>query len=152
MGYNSFIHSTCYSVSPYNIGGRTAKEIVTWLNKRTGPPAEMLETVEEAKEFTEKEDVVVVGFFEDAESDKAKVYINAADTQDTIYFGIVTSKEVAESLDATMDSIVVFKKFDEGRVTFAKEFTAENIVTFVLGEQLPLVAKFSDEVRHMCIL
>jgi hypothetical protein len=39
-----------------------------------------------------------------------------------------------------LDSVVVFKKFDNGR---AKEFTTENIV---LGESLPLVAKFSDEV------
>lgn len=133
------------------VGGRTAKEIVTWLNKRTGPPADVLETAEDAKAFTEKDDVVVVGFFEDAESDEAKAYTNAADTQDNIYFGIVTSKEVAESLDAIMDSVVVFKKFDDGRATFDKEFTTENIVTFVLGEQLPLVAKFSDEV-HMCII
>ncbi len=128
------------------LAGRTAKDIVTWLKKRTGPSAEALETVEAAKAFTEKEDVVVIGFFEDESSDKATVYVNAADTQDTIFFGLVTSKEVAESLEATMDSIVVFKNFDEGRATFDGDFTAENIVTFVLGEQLPLVAKFSDEV------
>ena len=133
--------------------GRTAKDIVAWLKRRTGPPAEPLETAEEAKTFSEKDDVVVIGFFEDASSDKATAFTNAADTQDTIYFGIVTSKEVAESLDATMDSVVVFKKFDEGRATFDGEFTAENIVTFVLGEQLPLVAKFTDEVvLHACIL
>ena len=61
-------------------------------------------------------------------------------TPRTPYFGIVTSKEVAKSLDASMDSVVVFKNFDEGRATFDKEFTAQNIVTFVLGEhaQLPL--------------
>ncbi len=92
-----------------------AKDIVTWLKKRTGPPAEALEIVEAAKAFTEKEDVVVIaekedvvviGFFEDESSDKATAYVNAADTQDTIFFGIVTSKEVAEYLEATMDSIV----------------------------------------------
>lgn len=127
-------------------GGRTGKEIVAWLSKRTGPAADSLDTVEAAKAFTEKDDVVVIGFFEDAESDNARAYLNAADTQDTIYFGIVTSKDVADSLEATFDSIVVFKQFDEGRATFDKEFTTENIVTFVLGEQLPLVAKFSDEV------
>ena len=66
--------------------------------------------MEEAKAFVEKEDVVVVGFFESAESDAAKEYISAADTQDTIYFGISTSKEVAEALETTQDSIVVFKK------------------------------------------
>lgn len=127
-------------------GGRTAKEIVTWLIKRTGPPADALDTTEAAKAFIEKDDVVVIGFFEDTESDKAKAYINAADTQDTIYFGIVTSKEVADSLEADLETIVVFKNFDSGKAVFDGEFTTENIVTFVLGEQLPLVAKFSDEV------
>lgn len=138
----------CYLLylQPFSSGGRTAKEIIAWVLKKTGPPAEALDTVEAAKEFSEKDDVIVIGFFEDAESDKAKAYINAADTQESIYFGIVTQKEVAESLEASFDSIVVFKKFDDGRATFDKEYTTENIVTFVLGESLPLVAKFSDEV------
>ena len=127
-------------------GGRTAKEIVTWLNKRTGPPAETLATADAAKEFTKKDEVVVVGFFEDAESDNAKAYMNAADSQDTIYFGIVTDKEVAESLEASFDTVVVFKEFDEGRATYDGEMDAESIVAFVLAEQLPLVTKFTDKV------
>ena len=127
-------------------GGRTASEIVTWLYKRTGPPAEDLETVEEAKEFSEKEDVVVIGFFADAESANAKAYLAAADSQDTIYFGIVTKQEVADSLEAKFDSIVVFKKFDEGRATYEGEYNAEEIVKFVLAEQLPLLTVFSDQV------
>lgn len=147
----SSVHCSCSSSCPVYSGGRTAKEIVSWLNKRMGPAAEALETAEAAKEFSEKDDVVVIGFFEDVESDNAKAYINAADTQETIYFGIVTSKEVAESLEATMDSVVVFKKFDDGRATFDKDFTTENIVTFVLGEQLPLVAKFTDEVGVLVV-
>ena len=45
-------------------GGRTADEIVNWLNKKTGPPAKALTTVEEAKEFVEKAaSVAVIGFF-----------------------------------------------------------------------------------------
>lgn len=89
---------------------------------------------------------MVIGFFENEESEEAKAYINAADTQDSIYFGIVTDKAVAESLEATSNSVVVFKKFDEGRATYDGEFNAEDIVTFVLGEQLPLVTKFTDQV------
>ena len=127
-------------------GGRTAKDIVAWLKKRTGPPAVTLTTAEEAKEFTDKNEVAVIGFFESAESDGAKAYINAADSQDTINFGIVTDKAVAEGLEASFDSIVLFKKFDEGRATFSGDFNAEDIVTFVLTEQLPLVTKFTDEV------
>ncbi len=88
----------------------------------------------------------MIGFFESTESDDAAAYIAAADSQDSINFGIVTSKDVAEGLEATMDSIVLFKSFDDGRVTYAGDFNAEDITTFVLTEQLPLVTKFSDEV------
>lgn len=145
-------HSHSLLSLPPSLGGRTAKEIVTWLNKRTGPPAQLLKTIEEAKDFSEKDDVVIIGYFEDENSDKAKAYTSAADSQDTLYFGIVTSKEVAEGMEATMDSIVVYKKFDDGRVVFDGEWDAESIVTFVLGEQLPLVTKFTDEVVCFILL
>lgn len=49
-------------------------------------------------------------------------------------------------MEATLDSVVVYKKFDEGKATFDGSWNAESIVTFVLGEQLPLVTKFTDEV------
>ena len=37
-------------------------------------------------------------------------------------------------------------QFDEGRAVLDKDITAENIQTFVSGEQLPLVVEFNDEV------
>lgn len=54
--------------------------------------------------------MVVVGFFESTDSEAAQAYIKAADSQDTIYFGISTSAEVAEDIGVTRDSIVLFKK------------------------------------------
>lgn len=89
-----------------------------------------------------------MGFFEDADSAKAKAYIAAADSQDNVFFGIVTKSEVAESLEAKFDSIVVFKKFDEGRSTYEGEYNAEDIVKFVISEQLPLLTVFSDQVSQ----
>jgi protein disulfide-isomerase A1 len=44
-------------------GGRSAPDIVSWLKKKTGPPAKELKTVEEAKEFIEASNVAVIGFF-----------------------------------------------------------------------------------------
>lgn len=143
--YLHYIHTHPHTPI-HTIGGRTATEIVAWLKKKTGPPAEDLETVEEAKEFSEKDEVIVIGFFADDDSDNAKAYLSAAESQDTILFGIVTSEEVAKSLDASFDSVVVFKKFDEKRATFDGKYTTEEIVKFVLAEQLPLVTKFSDQV------
>ena len=125
-----------------------AKEIILWLKRETGLPAQLLETSDAAKAFVDVGDVVVVGFFQNPESDSAKAYMSAADAEDMkrLYFGIVSSQEVAEFLDASFDSVVVFKKFDEGRATLDKDFTAENIKAFVLLEQLPLVPKYSMQV------
>jgi len=44
-------------------GGRTGEDIVTWLNKKTGPAAASVETVEAAKAAIEGQEVIVVGFF-----------------------------------------------------------------------------------------
>ncbi len=95
----------------------------------------------------------MIGFFESEESENAQAYIAAADSQDAINFGIVTSKDVAEGLEATMDSIVLFKSFDDGPVIYSGKYDAESITTFVLTEQLPLVTKFSDEVlTTLCVV
>lgn len=46
----------------YFQGGRQAEEIVSWLLKKTGPPATQLNNKAEADAFKEKADVVVIGF------------------------------------------------------------------------------------------
>lgn len=88
--------------------------------------------------------MVVIGFFENAESDSAKAYLDAAVTQENIYFGITTSKRAAKKLKASFDSVILYKA--EGQAVLDKDFTAENIESFVLLEQLPLVPKYDMEV------
>lgn len=44
-------------------GGRTADEIVNWLNKKTGPAAKTLGSADELKKFQEDSNVAIVGFF-----------------------------------------------------------------------------------------
>lgn len=126
-------------------GGRTADSIVAWLRKRTGPPATDLTEADQAKKFSEGSDVVVIGLFEDKESEQAKAFIAAADSYDDLPFGITSVKEVAEALEAEMNTVVVFKKFDEGKAVLDKDITTENIQVFITGEQLPLVVEFNDE-------
>jgi protein disulfide-isomerase A1 len=44
-------------------GGRTADTIVAWVEKKTGPPAVTLDTVDAAKKFIDDNKVAIVGFF-----------------------------------------------------------------------------------------
>ena len=57
----------------YN-GGRTADTIITWVEKKTGPPAVTLDSVDAAKKFIEDNEIAVIGFFADMESDAAKAF------------------------------------------------------------------------------
>merc|ERR1711874_711937 len=53
-------------------GGRTAETIISWVEKKTGPPAKALAGAEDAKAFVEGKDVAVVGCFKDETTDAAK--------------------------------------------------------------------------------
>lgn len=91
-------------------GGRQAPDIVTWLEKKTGPPAKELTTTDEIKEFTAKKDVVVVGFYKDKESDTAKAFLEAAQGIDDIEFGLVQDEALAKEHSVEGDNVVLFKK------------------------------------------
>jgi protein disulfide-isomerase A1 len=125
-------------------GGRTSEEIITWLNKKTGPPAKVLETADEVKAFIEAKEVAVVGFFANKESELAAAFIKAAEGLDDIEFATTTPEASGEHA-VTEDKIVVFKKFDEGRADYAGAADADAITKFVRGESLALVTEFSDE-------
>jgi len=125
-------------------GGRTEKEIVSWIKKKTGPPAESLGDTEAVKKFTDGRDVAVVGFFADKESALAKAFLKAADGIDDVECGIAVPASSGE-LAITEDKIVIVKKFDDKRVDYTGEADAEAITKFIKGESIALVTEFSDE-------
>jgi len=129
----------------YN-GGRTADTIVTWLEKKTGPPAKTLATVDEAKAFVAENDIAVIGFFESADSDGAKAFLAAAGNMDDYPFGITTEAAVLAEYKAA--GVVIFKNFDEGRNDLEGEVTEESVAAFVAGNSLPLVVDFSQDTAQ----
>ena len=92
------------------IGGRTADEIVNWLKKKTGPVATTLTTVEATKEAIEKNDVYVVGFFANVESDEGKAFLAAASEIDDIPFAISSESAIATEYKVEGNAVVLFKK------------------------------------------
>ncbi|XP_067672300.1 protein disulfide-isomerase-like isoform X1 [Haliotis asinina] len=126
-------------------GGRTASDIVNWLKKKTGPPATPLASVDDSKTFIEASEVAVVGFFKDQESDAAKSFLEAASGIDDIPFGITSDDAVFKDNKVDKDSIILFKKFDEGKNVFDGDFKADEIASFISGNRLPLVVEFTQE-------
>ena len=79
----------------YN-GGRTADTIVSWVEKKTGPPAITLDSVEAAKKFVEDNEVAIVGFFAEADSEAAKAFNEVAGANDDYKFGLGNADVASE--------------------------------------------------------
>lgn len=131
-------------------GGRTADEIVSWLTKKTGPPAKALTSAEELQSFIDSAEVVVVGFFADPTAAAFSTYINAAAEIDGVSLGIISDPKIAESQSVEGDAVVLFKKFDEGRNVLPAnaELTVEAIKKHVAENSLPLVIEFTQETAQ----
>lgn len=125
-------------------GGRTEAEIISWLNKRTGPPAKHLDKFDDVKVFVDDRDVAIVGFFADAESALAKAFIECAEGVDDLEFAITTPANSGD-YDVKEDKIVLFKKFDDLRVDYTGEADKDAIKKFVRAESIALVTEFTDE-------
>lgn len=131
----------------YN-GGREKDTIISWLEKKTGPPAKELENVAAAEEFLKEQNVAVVGFFKDRESDEAKTFLAIANAVDDYPFAVTSSDDVYSHYEAKCGSIVLFKHFDEGKVVFEGEVTEEALKKFVAAQALPLIVDFSHETAQ----
>jgi len=123
-------------------GGRTAAEIIAWLDKKTGPPAKVLATKDEVEAFLKDKEVCVVGFFKEQESDLGKAFLSTATAIDDIEFAI-TTPDIGDYVK--VDQIVVFKKFDNLRADYSGEADVTAITKFVRTESLALVTEFTDE-------
>jgi len=129
----------------YN-GGRTADTIVSWLEKKTGPAAKTLATVDEAKAFVADNDIAIIGFFDSVDSDGAKAFLAAAGNMDDFPFAITSEAAVLAEYKAA--GVVIFKNFDEGRNDMEGELTEESVTAFVAGNSLPLVVDFSQDTAQ----
>ncbi|CAH2291797.1 disulfide-isomerase [Pelobates cultripes] len=125
--------------------GREAPDIVNWLKKRTGPAATTLSDEAAVTALVDANEVAVIGFFKDTESDLAKVFVQAAESVDDIPFGISSSDDAFSKYEITKDTIVLFKKFDEGRNNFEGEVKKEEVLSFIKSNQLPLVIEFTEQ-------
>jgi len=130
------------------MGGRTADTIVSWLEKKTGPPAAALATEDEAKKFIEDNKVAVIGFFKDQDSAEAKNFLEVAGTMDDVKFAITSEAAVFTANKVEKDGVVLFKAFDEGRNDYDGAAEADALSAFITANSLPLVIEFNHDTAQ----
>jgi len=132
-------------VKPFT-GGTNADSIFHWVSKKSGDPAKLIKTKEDFNELVTKPQVAVLGFFRDLESKDAQSYLEAADENMIIPFGITSSSNLFSLFQVLSDSeIILLKKFDEGLARLSGEITAEGVTDFVNKKSQPLLVEFKQE-------
>merc|ERR1711915_635790 len=129
-------------------GGRTADTIVSWVEKKTGPPAKALANAEEAKAFVEGKTVAVIGCFKDETTDAAKAYLGVASNLDDLAFGVTGDEAVCSEYGVSGEGVIMVKTFDDGKALLTEGLTEEEIAKFVSSESLPLVVDFNHETAQ----
>uniref|UniRef100_A0A4W6ETF4 Protein disulfide-isomerase n=1 Tax=Lates calcarifer TaxID=8187 RepID=A0A4W6ETF4_LATCA len=130
-------------------GKRSAEGIIQWMKRRTGPGAPVLDSAESAAQFIDAHNICVVGFFDDLESEAAKVFREVALDMTDTEFGLTVTPEVFQKYEVKANSVVLFKKFDDGRADFALsedgKLDKNNVTTFIKENSLELVIPFKQE-------
>uniref|UniRef100_A0AAZ3SQ96 Protein disulfide-isomerase n=2 Tax=Oncorhynchus tshawytscha TaxID=74940 RepID=A0AAZ3SQ96_ONCTS len=130
-------------------GKRTVQGIVQWLKRRSGPSAVVLETTDAASEHISLHNVTVLGFFTSLESEEVKVFYSVAMEMVDMVFGVTTSPEVFQKYEVKNNRVVLFKKFDEGRVDLSvseeEKVGKEELTVFIRTNSLELVIEFNEQ-------
>ncbi|XP_008295223.1 protein disulfide-isomerase A2 [Stegastes partitus] len=133
-------------------GKRTVKGIMQWMKRRTGPGAPALDSVDSAAQFIDSHNVTVVGFFDSLESEAAKVFKEVTLEMTDTEFALTATPEVFQKYEVKGSSVVLFKKFDDGRADFALSedgtLDKSNLTTFIKQNSLELMIPFSQETAE----
>lgn len=125
-------------------GGRTTDEIVSWVNKKTGPLSKAIKNLDDLKRFRDENKVAVV--FMGKETDDAfETYKKAAGTYDKLEFAHYDCDAQCQTeLTTGGAQLVLFKKFDNNQDNFLDSFEVSNIKSFIDSNSVPKVIVFEE--------
>nr|XP_015215634.1 PREDICTED: protein disulfide-isomerase A2 [Lepisosteus oculatus] len=133
-------------------GKRKALGIVQWLKRRTGPVSTVLESVASAQDLIDANNVTVIGFFTDMESEDVKAFNETALDRADITFGITSSPDIFQNYEVSKNRIVLFKKFDEKRADLEMpedaQLSKEMVDRFIRVNALERVVEFNEQNAH----
>ncbi|XP_048189223.1 protein disulfide-isomerase A2 [Perognathus longimembris pacificus] len=130
-------------------GPREAESIAEWLRRRVGPSATRLEDEQGAQALIDAQDVVVIGFFQDLQDEDVATFLALARDALDMTFGLTDQPNLFEKFGLIKDTVVLLKKFDEGRADFPvdKELGLDlgDLSRFLVTHSMHLVTEFNSQ-------
>lgn len=130
-------------------GGRDEKTIVSWVKKKTGPPAVTISSTEEWEKATASADVVVLGYFTAFEGADFDAFIKLAQADERLSFVQTTDAKVAAAQGLTAPGFAVYKNYAFEEASTATSEGGEGLEEFVKLAAMPLTVPFSEETTDI---
>jgi len=127
--------------------GRTTDAIVSYMKKQALPAISELKNADEATKFSTSDKVIVIGFFDNAESADYTTFKSASELfrNKYIFGSVVGLSDVNSALGVTeTPSVVLFKKFDEGKAVLSKDKISE-LAQWLKTAGTPLIDELGPE-------
>ncbi|CAJ0953854.1 unnamed protein product, partial [Mesorhabditis belari] len=102
---------------------------------------------DELKEFSKSADVTIIGYFENADSDKAKSFLDVAAEIEDVKFGVLSDESLKKELELEGEGIFLLKKNDNDKTFFDEELKADTLKAWIQANRLPLVAEYTQKAR-----
>lgn len=132
--------------SDYN-GGRTAEEIVSWLEKRLGPSYTVCSSKNELEEHKQANEVVVV-FFGQEEGTEFSLFKETSQVYEGAPFLVVKDENMINENQVKQNSLVLFKNFDEGKNVLTDLTSLEQIYEFIETSAMKFVSNFDESTAE----
>ncbi|XP_045705071.1 protein disulfide-isomerase A2 isoform X2 [Phyllostomus hastatus] len=130
-------------------GPREAEGIAEWLRRRVGPSTTRLEDEKGAQALIDAQDVVVIGFFQDLQGEDVATFLALAQDALDMTFGLTDRPQLFQKFGLTKDTVVLFKKFDEGRADFPVDeelgLDQDDLSRFLLTHSMHLVTEYNSQ-------
>jgi len=117
--------------------GRTAADIIKTVRRQNAPAYIVLDSDDALEKAKEGADVLIVGYFKDAEGDATFKSV-ANKFRNDLSFAIVDSK-------GSSPHVVAYHKFDEKEVKHDGDYNADALEEFIRRESFPLLTEIGPE-------
>jgi protein disulfide-isomerase A1 len=122
-------------------GGRTSKDIVTFMKKQGAPAFFTVDSSEALQKLIDEEDIVIAGFF--ASEDAAGAFVDAAKALRMDYtFALVSDADATAAEEASEGDVIMYKNFDDPKIVKPAD---GDIADWARAESFPLVGEIGPE-------
>ncbi|CAD8179388.1 unnamed protein product [Paramecium pentaurelia] len=131
-------------------GGRTQADIVAWINKKSGPPSNELNSVQDLEKFLERvsSSPIIVFFGSQEDDNDFQTFKAVAQQNDKVTFAHIFNAEASEKY-SVQGKIVLFKSFDEKRNDFDGSITNASLEQFINAHGNPVLLPFNDKAINI---